>query len=156
MPAPADVQAYNGGATIGKAEHNDSITFTFASAVNPALILPGWNGASTTVSIHFQHNSSNDILSVRNDSTGALLAELGAVEMKANYTHRQLRLHELADDRKRQHGHGRVWYGGDRSPPPNQRRQGSDALVDPEGLRDRIRRLRHRLLESPCVQAPIS
>jgi hypothetical protein len=86
MPAPADVQAYNGGATIGKAEHNDSITFTFASAVNPALILPGWNGASTTVSIHFQHNSSNDILSVRNDSTGALLAQLGAVEMKSNYT----------------------------------------------------------------------
>ena len=67
MPAPADVQAHNG-------------------AVNPGLILPGWNGASTVVTVHLGHNSSNDLLSVRNASTGALLAELGAVEMKANYT----------------------------------------------------------------------
>lgn len=86
MPSAADVQTHNGGATIGKAERNDSITFTFAGAVTPGLILPGWNGASTAVTVHLQHNSSNDILSVRNASTGALLAELGAVELRGNYT----------------------------------------------------------------------
>jgi len=80
------VQTHNGGATPGKAEHYDSITFTFAGPVTPSLVLAGWDGSAVAVSVHLQHNSSNDILSVRNASTGTTLAELGAVELRGNYT----------------------------------------------------------------------
>jgi chitinase len=87
MPAATDVQTQNGGSKTGKAESGDSITFTFAGAVNPALVLAGWNGGATLVTAHFQNNAKNDVLTVRNASTGATLFPLGFVSLGGNYSH---------------------------------------------------------------------
>jgi hypothetical protein len=87
MPAATDVQTQNGGSKTGKAESGDSITLTFAGAVNPALVLAGWNGGATLVTVHFQNNAKNDVLTVRNASTGATLFPLGFVSLGGNYSH---------------------------------------------------------------------
>jgi hypothetical protein len=87
MPAAADVQTQNGGSKTGKAESGDSITFIFAGAVNPALVLSGWNGSATLVTVHFQNNKKDDVLTIRNNSSGATLFPLGFVSLSGDYSH---------------------------------------------------------------------
>jgi hypothetical protein len=87
MPSAADVQTQNAGSKAGKAESGDSITFTFAGAVDPALVLAGWNGGATLVTVHFQNDAKNDILTIRNASTGATLFALGFVSLGGDYSH---------------------------------------------------------------------
>jgi len=87
MPAAADVQTQNGGSKAGRAESGDSITFRFAGAVIPSLVLAGWNGGATLVTVHFQDNAKNDVLTVRNASTGAMLFPLGFVSLGGDYSH---------------------------------------------------------------------
>ena len=86
MPAAADVQTRNNGAQAGKAESGDSITYTFADTVQPSLVLAGWDGSATLVTVHFTNNAKNDVVSVRNASTGATLFELGFVSLHGDYT----------------------------------------------------------------------
>ena len=86
MPAALDVQTRNNGAKTGKAESGDSITYTFAGAVVPSLVLSGWNGSATLVTVHFTNNAKNDVVSVRSTSTGATLFELGFVSLHGDYT----------------------------------------------------------------------
>ena len=84
MPAPADVQTTNGGATVGKAETGDSVLFTFAGTVTPELVISGWDGSPTAVTVTISHLAgSNDILTVA-DSGGTLTA-LGGVDLGGNY-----------------------------------------------------------------------
>jgi hypothetical protein len=87
MPAATDVQTQNGGSKAGKPESGDSITFTFAGAVDPAAVLAGWNGDATLVTVHFQDNAKDDVLTVRNASTGAMLFPLGFVSLGGDYSH---------------------------------------------------------------------
>jgi hypothetical protein len=87
MPAATDVQTQNGGSKAGKAESGDSITFTFAGTVSPALVLAGWNGGATLVTVHFQNSAKNDVLSVRTASTGATLFPLGFTSLGGDYSH---------------------------------------------------------------------
>jgi len=87
MPAATDVQTQNSGSKAGKAESGDSITFTFAGAVDPASVLAGWNGGATLVTVHFQDNAKNDVLTVRNAATGAMLFPLGFVNLGGDYSH---------------------------------------------------------------------
>lgn len=87
MPAAVDVQTQNGGSKAGKPESGDSITFTFAGAVDPAQVLAGWNGGAMLVTVHFQNNAKNDVLTVRNASTGATVFPLGFVSLGADYSH---------------------------------------------------------------------
>lgn len=87
MPAATDVQTQNSGSKAGRAESGDSITFTFAGAVDPASVLAGWNGGATLVTVHFQDNAKNDVLTVRNATTGAMLLSLGFVNLGGDYSH---------------------------------------------------------------------
>ena len=86
MPAAADVQTQNAGNKAGKAESGDSITFTFAGPVVPALVLAGWNGSPKQVTVHLQNNARNDVLTVRNASTGATLFPLGSISLGGDYS----------------------------------------------------------------------
>ena len=86
MPAAADVQTQNAGSKAGKAESGDSITYTFAGAVSPSLVLAGWNGSATLVTVHFQQNAKNDVVTIRNASTGATLFALGYVDLHGDYS----------------------------------------------------------------------
>jgi hypothetical protein len=81
-----DVQTQNTGAKSGKAESGDSITYTFAGVVVPSLVLPGWDGSATLVTIHFQQNAKNDVVTVRNASTGATLFALGFLDLHGDYS----------------------------------------------------------------------
>ena len=78
--------ARNNGAKTGKAESGDSITYTFAGAVVPSLVLAGWDGSAKLVTVHFTNNAKNDMVSVRSASTGATLFELGFVSLNGDYT----------------------------------------------------------------------
>ena len=44
-----DVQAANGGTTVGKIETNDSFTFTYTDSVKPSSITPTFTGAEPNV-----------------------------------------------------------------------------------------------------------
>jgi hypothetical protein len=48
-PAGSDVQTANGASTAGTAEPGDTITYTFSEQIDPASVLAGWTGGSTSV-----------------------------------------------------------------------------------------------------------
>jgi large repetitive protein len=72
------------GTTAGKLDSGDTITFTFSEAIDPATILSGWSGASTTVRVRFVDASSNDTFTVQ-DSSGGTTVKLGTVTTNGNY-----------------------------------------------------------------------
>jgi hypothetical protein len=86
MPAAADVQTQNAGSKVGKAESGDSITYTFAGTVAPSLVLAGWNGSATLVTVHFQQNAKDDVVTIRTAATGATLFALGFVDLHGDYS----------------------------------------------------------------------
>jgi hypothetical protein len=80
------VQTYNGGGKPTKPERSDSITFTFTAQVTPSRVLAGWDGSATPVTVHFQNSKKNDVLSVRDASTGADVATFGSVQLMGDYS----------------------------------------------------------------------
>jgi hypothetical protein len=72
VPTAIDVQSANGGATVGRPEEKDSITYTFSEPIEPQSILAGWTGASTNVVVRIVDNgvlglpTGNDELFVYN------------------------------------------------------------------------------------------
>jgi hypothetical protein len=57
-PAGSDVQAANGGSTAGTAEAADTLTYTFTEPVDPASILSGWTGSSTSVVVRLVNGAA--------------------------------------------------------------------------------------------------
>jgi chitinase len=85
MPLPVDVQTANAGATVGRIEAGDTITFTFDGPVPPDLVLSGWTGAPTTVTVDADNGGGGlHTLAVLNPATLAPLP-LGSVELTGNY-----------------------------------------------------------------------
>ena len=85
-PTATDIQAVNGGATVGKPEANDTITFTYSEQMAPASILAGWNGTSTAVTVRINNSGGNDTLEIWNSANNALLPLTGsAVTLNGNY-----------------------------------------------------------------------
>jgi len=81
VPAGSDVQTANGGATAGKAEAGDTITFTFSEQIDPGSILAGWTGASTLVTVRLNNGGGgNDSAQIWNAANTAELA-LGSVNL---------------------------------------------------------------------------
>jgi len=81
VPSGSDVQAANaGGGTVGKAETNDTLTYTFSEAIDPESMLTGWTGASIAVQPRFSNGGcgATDSFTVR-DSTGTNTLPLGTV-----------------------------------------------------------------------------
>jgi chitinase len=89
MPAPADVQITDGGGSVGVAETDDVVTFTFAGVVDPALILTGWNGSAVAVTVRIQGQGQNDALDVRNGANTADLTVLGQVDLNGKHANGQ-------------------------------------------------------------------
>jgi hypothetical protein len=84
-PTATDVQASNAsGGTVGKAEAGDTFTYTFSEAMDPASILAGWDGSSTTVTAQFVNAGANDDLQMWNAANTAQLP-LGTVSLGANH-----------------------------------------------------------------------
>jgi hypothetical protein len=83
MPAPADVDTVDNG-QAGRPEQGDEVVFTFASAFDPTLVLAGWDGSATPVTVQIAGGSS-DVLTVWNAADTAQLTELGSVDTKGDY-----------------------------------------------------------------------
>ena len=81
VPTGSNVQTANAsGTTVGRAETNDTMTFTFSEAMDPASIRVAWTGSSTTATVTLANAgcAGNDTLSV----TGT---NLGTVCLAGNY-----------------------------------------------------------------------
>jgi hypothetical protein len=83
-PTGAAVQTANGGATPGRPEAGDSVTFTWSEIVDPQGILAGWTGTPTSVVARIANNASNDRLTVRNAANTAALP-FGTTSLAGNY-----------------------------------------------------------------------
>lgn len=84
-PTGTDVQATNGGATVGLAEAGDKITYTFSKAIDPNSVLAGWSGTSTAVVVRL-NNATNDTVTIFN-STNTTQLPLGSISLgRSDYT----------------------------------------------------------------------
>ncbi|MGO4597303.1 Ig-like domain-containing protein [Terrabacter sp. 2RAF25] len=84
----ADVQAVNGGATVGRIEANDSLTLTYTDTVKPASITPTFTGAAMSVQVRIRDGavigltSKDDTLDVL---VGSTVINLGSVNLKGDF-----------------------------------------------------------------------
>jgi hypothetical protein len=85
-PTAVDIQTANGGATVGRPEANDTVTFTYSEQILSTSILAGWNGASQAVTVRINQNGSNDRLEVWNAANNARLPLTnGFVTLNGNF-----------------------------------------------------------------------
>lgn len=84
LAAASGIQSANGGSIVGRPQLNDTITFSFTEPVEPATILPGWTGTSTSTTVRINNNAAatggNDQLLVFNSANSAQLP-LGSVNL---------------------------------------------------------------------------
>jgi len=78
------VQTVNNGLS-GEPEAGDVVVLTYGGVVNPDLILSGWDGSATAVTVRFDDNTNDDVLTVRNPSDGSLLTGLGQIQLNGDY-----------------------------------------------------------------------
>jgi hypothetical protein len=69
----------------GRPETGDVVVFTFASAVDPATILAGWDGSATAVVVRIADAGGSSMLTVRDAADAADIAELGSVQTNGDY-----------------------------------------------------------------------
>ena len=84
-----DVQTANGGATAGKLEANDTVTFTYTNQVNLSTLTTGWSGAATAVRVRVRDGNLLG-LGTKGDTLDVQLASgatvnLGSVILKDDY-----------------------------------------------------------------------
>ena len=79
------MQTVNHGLS-GKPEAGDEVILTFGGVVNPALILPGWDGSTTTVTAHIGTYNSEDWLYFMNAADSSFLFGLGGVDLVGNHS----------------------------------------------------------------------
>jgi len=82
MSAPADVDTVD-HAQAGRPESGDELVLTFAGAVDPALVLPGWDGTATAVRVRFE-GTGDDTITVR-DPSDSVLSELGSIQANRDW-----------------------------------------------------------------------
>lgn len=93
-----DVQTANGGATRGRAENSDTLTYTFSAEVDPATVLAGWDGAARNVTVRIRDGAllgqggKADTLDV---VVGSTTVNLGLLNLKQDYV-RPLRTAQFA------------------------------------------------------------
>jgi len=79
------VDAVNGSGQHGRPESGDTVTFTYVGAVDPHLILSGWDGSATPVTVRLDDNGNTDVLTVRDPSDGSTLTGLGVIDLNGDY-----------------------------------------------------------------------
>ena len=82
-PAGADVDTANGGATPGKAEQGDTVTFSFTEPIEAASVLAGWDGSSTAVVVKIKNRGSGDTMTVWSADSSQQLP-LGSLALNAD------------------------------------------------------------------------
>jgi hypothetical protein len=85
-PTGSDIQSANHGATVGKAELSDTITYTFSEPIEPDTVLSGWTGSSTNVVVRLRNGGLLGILGNTDDaqifnSADTVALPLGTVDL---------------------------------------------------------------------------
>lgn len=80
-PDGLDVQTANGGATIGKPEAGDVVTFTYTEAMEPSSLIGGWGGPATAVTVRIVQASGSDELEIWNAGNTTQLASFGSIRL---------------------------------------------------------------------------
>lgn len=84
-PTATNIAAANGGATAGKVEAGDVITFSYSEPIDPATVLAGWSGASTAVQVRVTAGVlAPDPFTVL-DGSGGTTVHLGTVQTNGDY-----------------------------------------------------------------------
>jgi hypothetical protein len=84
-PTATSIAAANGGATAGKVEAGDIITFSYSEPIDPATVLAGWSGASTAVQVRVTAGVlAPDPFTVL-DGSGGTTVHLGTVQSNGDY-----------------------------------------------------------------------
>lgn len=83
-----DIQTANGGATIGKLEPGDSMTYTYTDQVNLGTVTSGWTGSALPVTLRVRDGGVLG-LTGKNDTVDVLrngaAVNLGSVNLKEDY-----------------------------------------------------------------------
>ena len=83
-----DVQTANGGATAGKLDPADTITYTYTDQVALGSVTPGWNGAALAVTLRIRDGGllgltgKNDTIDIQRSGS---VVNLGTVNLKEDY-----------------------------------------------------------------------
>ena len=74
-PTATDVQTTNAGATAGKPELGDEVTFTYSELIDPNSLLAGWSGSSQDVVVRISNAGAgnNDLVTIRSAANTAQL-----------------------------------------------------------------------------------
>jgi hypothetical protein len=84
-PTATNIAATNGGATAGKVEAGDIITFSYSEPIDPATVLAGWSGSSTAVKVRITAGVvAPDPFTVL-DGSGGTAVHLGTVQTNGDY-----------------------------------------------------------------------
>lgn len=82
-----DVQSTNGGASAGKPDAGDTITFTYSGVVDTTKLITGWNGTARSVTARFR-DGALVARSGREDAfdvlSGSTVVGLGSVNLKSD------------------------------------------------------------------------
>ena len=79
------MDAVNGSGQQGRPEPGDTLTFTYGGVVNPDLILSGWDGSATSVTVRFDDSNNDDVLTVYDSSGSSILTGLGLIQLNGDY-----------------------------------------------------------------------
>ncbi|MEH3032666.1 MAG: Ig-like domain-containing protein [Aeromicrobium erythreum] len=77
-----DVQAANGGGTVGRLDSGDKLTLTYSEQVKPSSLLAGWDGSSRAVTLRLRDGNlvgggaRNDTVDVLSGSTPVALGSV--------------------------------------------------------------------------------
>jgi hypothetical protein len=88
-PTGSDVQTANHGATVGKPETTDTITYTYSEAIDACSILAGWTGSSTSVVVRLVDGGPKDDLAQVWNAANTAQLPLGSLDLgpsKGDYT----------------------------------------------------------------------
>lgn len=83
-----DIQAANGGGTVGRLDAGDKLTYTYSEQVKPSTLLAGWTGDSRAVTLRLRDGNlvgtgaKGDTVDVLSGSTAV---NLGSVNLGADY-----------------------------------------------------------------------
>ncbi|WP_156364855.1 Ig-like domain-containing protein [Aeromicrobium sp. Leaf245] len=81
-----DVQASNGGGTLGRLDNGDSLILTYSEKLAPASVVAGWDGSARPVTVRLRDGNVSPIGGgAKDDTIDVPGVNLGAVNLKADY-----------------------------------------------------------------------
>ena len=86
-PTATNIQTANGSTIAGRAQQNDTVTYTFSETMDPDSFLAGWSGAAQNVTVRLVNGGAgNDSLQIWNAANTAQLP-FGSVNLgRTDYT----------------------------------------------------------------------